>query len=326
VFQSIFRKDELIQLANQVREIADNGNRLGQELYGSLLLRGIGVKLSPIQAFDYFEMAAQNGSDIGHYMCGLQALSEFGISIDHEKALNSFRSAAPTMNAARYTLVHLLTRETNLMKQLKKRYRDELSRDSPFADLYEVSSHIREAITQIQYLADSADSWMLYVYGFCLELGFGVHRDASESVRLYKMIYLEIPEAQYRYSLCLRDGIGITQNLREAFLNLKGAANRGDSDAQYDLAMCLALGIGERKDERRSQEYLEKLAQSGNDNAKLIRKAMNIGEDISEMFECDKSEEEISVYDRRLPSECKKAESVIGYPTGWTRFLRFSMK
>jgi TPR repeat protein len=260
-------------------------------------------------------------------MCGLQALSGLGISIDHQKALDSFRSAAPTIHAARYEFVRLLTHETNLMAQLRERYRDELSRGSPFADLYEVSSHIREAIAQIQYLADSADPWMLFVYGFCLELGFGVHRNGSESVRLYQMSYLEVPEAQYRYSVCLRDGIGITQDFGKAFVNLKGAADRGHSDAQYDLAVCLALGIGGRKDERRSQEYLQKLAQAMNVNAKLIRKAMNMGEDTSDMFECEKSEdEEISIYGRRLPSERKKVECVVGYPTGWTRFLRFSKK
>jgi TPR repeat protein len=258
-------------------------------------------------------------------MCGLQALSGLGISINHQKALDSFRLAAPTINAARYEIVNLLTHETNLMSQLKQRYRDELSRSSPFADLDEVSSHIREAIAQIQYLADSVDPWMVYLYGFCLELGFGVHRNASESVRLYQMIYLEIPEAQYRYSLCLRDGIGITQDFRKAFLNLKGAADGGDSDAQYDLAMCLALGIGERKDEIRSQEYLKKLAHTGNENAKFIRKAMNINP--SDVVGCEDSEdEEITVYDRELPSERKKVKCVFGYPTGWTRFLRFSMK
>jgi TPR repeat protein len=138
--------------------------------------------------------------------------------------------------------------ETKLLIQLKERYCAELSRESPFNDFTELSPNIREAIHEIQYLADSYDPWMIYVYGFCLEVGFGVHRNVYKAVEFYQKASVRLPQAQYLYSLCLRDGVEITRDFQSAFYYLRQAADAQDSDTQYDLAVCLALGIGGMKD------------------------------------------------------------------------------
>jgi TPR repeat protein len=326
---SILSRDELIHLIKGVREIAEKGNVFAQEMYGLFLCLGWGVKSNQVQAVAYFRMAAQQNSAFGHLMYGIHAYFGIGMKVNHQQALDSFRFAAPKVAMARWYLALLLIRQTKLIGLLQNRYHAELEHGVTFDDSCEVSPLIRETIDSVRILADSGDPGMIYLYGFCRELGYGVRRDAEEAARLYAMIIHKLPVAQYRYSLCLRDGVGITQDIQMAMSHLKDAADGGVADAQYDLAICLGLGICGQIEETKSMEYFRRSIAGMNVNSVLAAIALNA--DFTNRIRPEMyathfvAKESAFLYDRRVRGEDNQVGVVVGYPTGWTRFLNRTM-
>jgi TPR repeat protein len=250
-------------------------------------------------------------------------------------AIHHFRLAFPEIPTARYYLGSLLIRKTHVIDQLKLRYRMELCQNVVRQNDCEVSPEIREAIEVVKSSADACHPWSIYVYGFCLELGFGMRRNSVMASELYRRAAVQKhPDAQYRLSLCLRDGVGVAVNHAVAMEYLKQAADVGHTDAQYDLAMCLILGIGCRVNETTGLDYLRRSAEGLNCNARVAVIAMadhHVGE-LEEVvrrwsslgFDGEQAVpfETESTGPRQLGLEQNERQS-FGYPTGWTRFLRF---
>jgi TPR repeat protein len=336
VVEGNLSREQLVKLASSLRKMAENGNIATQLLYGQCLSFGRGVKPNPLQAFEYFQTAAQNGSPFGHFMCGVRAMYGIQMSLNYEMAIHHFRLAFPEIPTARYYLGSLLIQKTHVIDQLKSRYRMELCQDFVSHDDCEVSPEIREAIEMVKSSADACHSWSSYVYGFCLELGFGMPRNSVTACELYSSAAIQkLPDAQYRLSLCLRDGVGVAVNHAKAMEYLKQAADVGHTDAQYDLAMCLILGIGCAVNETTGLDYLRRSAEGLNCNARLA--IIAIADDhVGELREAAERWSSLGFDgERAVPFEMNSSHSgrlylnrdegqSNGYPTGWTRFLRFS--
>jgi TPR repeat protein len=325
---SDFTRSELVDLAPRVEELAAAGVTRAQELYGLFLLFGWGLRQNMVRAIGYFKMAEGENSALGQWMCGIGAFYGIGMRKDIEAAKCFLRRASRTIGEARFLLVRILIDETKLIDLLKARYSAGKCDDD-----CEISPDIQEAIDQIRLFADSENNpYLTYVFGFCLELGFGVTRDPEKAFECYDVAAQTVPEAEYRRSLCYRDAVGVPRNLSTAISHLREAANMGQSDAQWDLAVCLALGIGGKLDEVESLKYLRNSVEGGNVNAGLavIGIRANFAEKYRGMvFRLAKvipppADERPSLYDRRLNSDGDEVGSIAGYWTGWTQFLKFS--
>ena len=66
-----------------------------------------------------------------------------------------------------------------------------------------------------------------------------------------------------------RQGLGVTQNDRQAVEWFRKAADQGMDEAQLYLGSMYALGIGVRKDEARAIELWKLAAQQGNALARI---------------------------------------------------------
>jgi hypothetical protein len=228
----------------------------------------------------------------------------------------------------------LLLEQTDLEASLKSRYQDSLRcqlRTPP-----DITRKERDTIEALWQCANGENPRMMYLFGFCLELGFGVEHNPAQAVELYiRSSRVGVHEAQYRLSLCLRDGVGIPRDLHWTVAVLQAAANAGDRDAQYDYTACLECGIGCVRDHAASCTFLERAALAGHVNAAILILAMK--QEFSQTTrECCAawalpSEQEQPILEHRSPltdhrtleSTQSNSFALRSYWTGWTRFLRF---
>jgi TPR repeat protein len=70
--------------------------------------------------------------------------------------------------------------------------------------------------------------------------GKGVSVDLSKSAYYFKLAADQgDTEAQYKYGVCLRDGIGVSVDFVQSAYYFKLAADQGLEQAQYDYAVSL---------------------------------------------------------------------------------------
>lgn len=74
-------------------------------------------------------------------------------------------------------------------------------------------------------------------------------------------------EAQFTLGLTYATGLGVEQNLEEAFVWIRKSAEQGKAHAQDYLGTMLEEGKGTPKDEQMAADYYLKAAQQGNSNA-----------------------------------------------------------
>jgi hypothetical protein len=171
---------------------------------------------------------------------------------------------------------------------------------------------------------------MLYLSGFCLELGFGVERNLAAAVAAYwQAAQFGSRQARYRLSLCFRDGVVLPRDRFVAMLCLKVAAEGGVPDAQFDYAVCLECGILCIRDHPLACAFFERAAVAGNGNARIVILAMesdfpHIPWDSCRQWASTVIREEHSslTYDRTLDPMQARVLRFQGYPTGWTDLCR----
>ncbi|MDR0572290.1 MAG: hypothetical protein LBG48_05555 [Rickettsiales bacterium] len=70
-------------------------------------------------------------------------------------------------------------------------------------------------------------------------------------------------EGQYLYGICLKEGIGVAQNLPEAARYYRLSADQGNLEAMYDYAGCLIRGSGVPADPNVAFQYIGRAAERG---------------------------------------------------------------
>jgi TPR repeat protein len=91
--------------------------------------------------------------------------------------------------------------------------------------------------SQLKQDADRGDSSAQFNYGNCLKNGKGVSKDLKEAARYYKMSADQgNAHGQNNYGDCLRNGEGVSKDLKEAARYFKMSADQGNEDARkmYD--------------------------------------------------------------------------------------------
>jgi TPR repeat protein len=324
-------------LAIAVHNRADRGCRFSQTLFALCLTIGRGVQPNPLLAALYFNLAAEQGSSLAWFMSGINIMNGHGIGIDKSMALYCFRQCVEQYPNAWFWIAILLLEKSKLKSRLENRYRQTL--EGVCDDLI-VSSEEREAIDAVKESVDRGNLQLCYVYGFCVELGFGVERDPVQAIPFYlRAVNGGSTEASYRAWVCLRESGEMLQQQILASEVLKAAVDFGSSEAQYEYAMILGCGLWGERDWDRCRAYLAKAGISGNVNAQIAILTMEneFGEDLRECFagwrsKLNREERPESVYecpsayDRRLDPEKDRVITMRGYVTGWARSLRASSK
>jgi TPR repeat protein len=341
VFKTMASNADDHNLMNSVlitlRETAVSGCATSQSCYALALTHGLGVKPNPVQAAEYFKMAADGGSPMGQFMSGINHMIGNGIRRDIGSAIFYLRAAANERPVARVYLALLLIGRTNLITRLQQQYQMELTNGSRLTERSEITSDVREAIEAVKHMAALTNPIVMYVYGFCIELGFGIERNPVLAVDRYReAVKMGNIDACYRFALCLRDGVGVQRHHPSAVLLLQTAADRGHLDAQFDLAMCLKFGCGCAINHLKSCEYLASAALGGNENAQIVVMASpdEFPPSIRDNFKTwrsmlipnrnlnrDRNPRRLDERIFDLDRNGDESMTPIGHQTGWTRFF-----
>jgi TPR repeat protein len=89
--------------------------------------------------------------------------------------------------------------------------------------------------------ADQGNADGQWLDGDCLRDGIGISQDLRGAAHSCKLSPDQgNPVGQWQYGLCLRDGVGISQDLRGAAHYFKLSANQNYTNGQYEFGMLLA--------------------------------------------------------------------------------------
>jgi hypothetical protein len=95
-------------------------------------------------------------------------------------------------------------------------------------------------------------------HGWCLRDGIGISKDLRGAADYSKQSADQgNSDGQGAYGVCLRVGIGVSQDLRGAVHYFKLSADQGNAGGQCCYGACLRDGIGILKDLRGAADYLK---------------------------------------------------------------------
>ena len=94
-----------------------------------------------------------------------------------------------------------------------------------------------------QFLQAAGNADGQFMYGYCLEKGFGVSQNYEEAAHYYKLSADQgNADGQFMYGYCLEKGFGVSQNYEEAAHYYKLSADQGNADGQFKYGYCLEKG------------------------------------------------------------------------------------
>ncbi len=163
---------------------------------------------------------------------------------------------------------------------------------------YSAKGNLTEAISCLKLNVEHGDATAQADLGKCYEDGIGVEKDLIEAVRLYKLAADQgLADGQYNLGRCYSTGKGITknseathhheftnaqaraarsipgiylekvsgveENLKQAALFFRRAADQGHAKAQYKLGLCYEKGEGVKKNLTKAIQYYKLAADQG---------------------------------------------------------------
>lgn len=103
--------------------------------------------------------------------------------------------------------------------------------------------------------------------GQCYELGFGVKKDPTKAVRMYRKRANDFAPAMVALGFCYSNGVGVARDYDEALNWYRRAAKEGNRDAMYNLGAHYANGRGVKRDLQEAARWFEKSLEAGNEEA-----------------------------------------------------------
>ena len=199
----------------------DPGDAAAMTLIGELHNQGLGLRQDPVQAAQWFRLAAARGDAHAMSALGLMALDGRGMDRNPEQGKAWLEQAAAKGEpAASYNLALLL-----------------LSTGAP-GDLLRAVEMLRTAAR-----AEIAEAQ--HALGVLYLRGRGVSRDTAEAARwLQRAADNGNPAGEVEYAILLFNGEGVTANEGVAARYFRRAAAKGNAIAQNRLARLYAMGRG----------------------------------------------------------------------------------
>jgi TPR repeat protein len=181
---------------SKLKQLADRGDEEtdAQCIYGWCVIEGIGVCAEPIDAVDYFRLAADKGNADGQYGLGWCLINGVGVERDPAAAADCFKMAAAQENAgALYCLGWCFDAGVG------------------------VPQDRAEAVRLWELAAAQGNADAQYTLGILLFEGLEVEHNPAKAVDYLKMAdEQEHIHAKYALLLCYSTGTGCEQDSNEA--------------------------------------------------------------------------------------------------------------
>lgn len=137
------------------------------------------------------------------------------------------------------------------------------------ADVNKAREHSKKgeyaaALRELRPLVEVGDPAALNAMGVLLRDGHGVTKDLRAAVEyIRKSAEKGNPEGQYNWATMLVTGEGVAKDERKAAEWYRKSADQGDADAQRDLGLLYAEGVGLEKDLKIGIQWQRKAAEQG---------------------------------------------------------------
>ena len=233
-----------------LKAAAEAGEPYAEYLWGTVLLRGIGVPKAAAEGGAWLRKAAERNEPWALNNLGWMAENGDGAPLNLQEALRWYRRGAEAGN------VHSMESVAKLR----------LVGDEP---------GLRQPAEGVQWLAKAAErglpeavSW----YGALLLYGFqGIAADPAHARPwLEKGNALGEERSLYDLGASLLAGVGGPADEKRGVALMEQDAARGSSSAMMQLAWQSALGQGTPRDGNRAEQWLEKAAAAYNDDPSVI--------------------------------------------------------
>lgn len=122
-----------------------------------------------------------------------------------------------------------------------------------------------KAFRCLKKAANAGEREAEYLVGLCYANAWGIEASWEYAVEWYlRAAQKNMPEAQWAYGLCVRDGLGFNApNPELAFNWMCASAGQGYAPAQYECGVALYQGLGVPKDTNAALKSLQLAAEQG---------------------------------------------------------------
>jgi len=287
-----YRPDNLAAALNELKPLAEQGNRDAQFNLGSLYYQGLGVSQDYQEAVKWMRRAAEQGhvsaqTTLGTiYARGVQGENEK----DYPQALMWFIFAAaqgdPNAMEFRDSLVVKMTPAEITQAQ-------KLAREFKPQDVYAKS--FRES----QSLAEQGDRDAQFNLGVIYYVGQGSPVNYTLALKWFKKAALQgHPQAQYNVGYMYEKGEGTPQDYEEAVKYYRQSAERGNRLAQYVLGSMYEKGQGVTRDEVQALMWYNLAAVQGETKARIARDHVTVWMTPAQITEAQRLSREFKVIDK----------------------------
>jgi TPR repeat protein len=232
-----------------LKAAAEAGEPYAEYLWGTVLLRGIGVPKAAAEGGTWLRKAAAGNEPWALHNLGWMAENGDGAPRDLQEALRWYQKGAAAGNA--HSLVSLAELRIN------------------------GDPAVRQPAEGVQWLAKAAEKGLPEAepwYGAVLL--YGLPGVAADPVRarpwLEKGAARETDSALYDLGAALLEGVGGPADPRRAVALLERVAAKGNARAMWQLAWQSALGQGVPHDGKRGEQWIERAAGRGYDEPGMI--------------------------------------------------------
>lgn len=227
----------------QIRARADKSDPEAQNALGNVYANGLlGVKVDPVEAFAWYQKAAQRGYAPAQFNLGLAYEGGRGVAADDAQAFKYYLLAAEQgFGPAQFNVGNMYSTGRGVAQ-----------------DLFEANLWYKQA-------ADKGLVEAQFNLGLGYEAGRGVKKDEAQAARWYKIAADRgFARAQYNYGLLLEDGRGVAKNELAAASYYRAAAEQGFASAQNNYGVMLSEGRpGVPKDLPEAFVWLSLAAENG---------------------------------------------------------------
>lgn len=244
---------------------AEAGNVDAQVYLSGLYFNGQGVEKDPDKAFKWTLSAAEQGHAFAQFNTGNLYQRGLGTTADMNKAVEWFEKSARQGNTqAQMTLGHLYSSGKSIAKDKEKAYlwyyhasvlglhhRKLIETSLSDSVLTKLNKQAREESVQIEAQRTDADKKAIQD----LQKNIIAHANNNN------------PEAKMALGVMYHDGIGVKQDVKQAFDWFKQAAEQGNRDAQYYLGREYYTGHGVPMDDKKAAEWWFEAATQGHPKA-----------------------------------------------------------
>ena len=256
-------KKDYIEAFKYYQKAADKGSSHAQVRIAECYNMGRGVRLDKKEAFKWYRMAAEQGNMHAQFILGeAYETGEYGVQENREMSLKWYQRAADQGNVNAKNKVANLS-SVFVDKWLKKAHDCFYGRNG-------VSLDYVEAAKYYQKVAELGNSHAQSNLGYCYYFGKGVKQNYSEAVRWFREAANKNDEyAQYFLGCCYYYGKGLTVDYSEAYKWYLKSGEAGFGESQYWLGICYYYGQGVMVDFKESTKWFLRSANKGHIEAQF---------------------------------------------------------